>query len=171
VDPDKAMEAVVDVVKGEGKAKGRPWPLYLALGDDADEGIRQKSTTLLRHVDEWRDVIKSVILTLDLLYVDLGHPTRRCSIISTLSMKPTFGFADRNQKTVFLPPYSVVDRMTSWDEIPSCRILTRNMQSLVYVSSVCPQPANIEADSSTRRHVVTPPLKPMERTLACPKGT
>jgi len=26
-------------------------PLYLALGDDADEGIRQKSTTLLRHVE------------------------------------------------------------------------------------------------------------------------
>jgi len=59
-DPDKAMEAVVDVVKGEGKAKGRSWPLYLALGDDADEGIRQKSSKLLRHVDEWRDVIKSV---------------------------------------------------------------------------------------------------------------
>jgi len=59
-DPNKAMEAVVDVVKGEGKAIGRPWPLYLALGDDADDGIRQKSTKLLRHVDEWGDVIKSV---------------------------------------------------------------------------------------------------------------
>jgi hypothetical protein len=59
-DPDKAMEAVVDVVRGEGKAKGRPWPLYLALGDDADEGIRQKSTKLLKHVDEWGDVIRSV---------------------------------------------------------------------------------------------------------------
>jgi len=59
-DPDKAMETVVDVVKGEGKAKGRRWPLYLALGDDAEEGIRQKSNKLLRHVDEWRDVIKSV---------------------------------------------------------------------------------------------------------------
>ena len=59
-DPEKAMEAVVDVVKGEGKAKGRSWPLYLALGDDADEGIRQKSAKLLKHVDEWGDVIKSV---------------------------------------------------------------------------------------------------------------
>jgi len=59
-DPNKAMEAVVDVVRGEGKAKGRPWPLYLALGDDADEGIRQKSAKLLKHVDEWGDVIKSV---------------------------------------------------------------------------------------------------------------
>lgn len=59
-DPDKAMEVVVDVVRSEGRARGRPWPLYLALGDDADEGIRQKSTKLLRHVDEWGDVIRSV---------------------------------------------------------------------------------------------------------------
>lgn len=59
-DPDKAMEVVVDVVRGEGKAKGRPWPLYLALGDDADEGIREKSAKLLKHLDEWGDVIKSV---------------------------------------------------------------------------------------------------------------
>jgi hypothetical protein len=59
-DPDKAMAAVVDVVKGEGKAKGRPWPLYLALGVDADEAIRQRSNKLLRHADEWSDVIKAV---------------------------------------------------------------------------------------------------------------
>src|SRR5882762_5677313 len=59
-DPHKAMEAVVDVVKGEGKAKGRPFPLYLALGEDADAGIRQKSVTLLKHIDEWGDVIRTV---------------------------------------------------------------------------------------------------------------
>ena len=59
-DPDKAMEVVVDVVRGEGKAKGRPWPLYLALGDDADANIRQRSMNLLKHVDQWGDVIKSV---------------------------------------------------------------------------------------------------------------
>jgi len=59
-DPQKAMEAVLDVVMGEGKAKGRPWPLYLALGDDADRDIRQKSTRLLQHIDQWGDVIKNV---------------------------------------------------------------------------------------------------------------
>ncbi|KIM81166.1 hypothetical protein PILCRDRAFT_8866 [Piloderma croceum F 1598] len=59
-DPDKAMEVVVDVVRGEGKAKGRPWPLYLALGDDADANIRQRSMNLLKHMDQWGDVIKSV---------------------------------------------------------------------------------------------------------------
>jgi len=50
----------VDVVRGEGKAKGRPWPLYLALGDDADANIRQRSMNLLKHMDQWGDVIKSV---------------------------------------------------------------------------------------------------------------
>jgi len=59
-DPDKAMEVVVDVVRGEGKAKGKPWSLYLALGDDADANIRQRSMKLLNHVDQWGDVIKSV---------------------------------------------------------------------------------------------------------------
>lgn len=58
--PDKGMEAVVDVVRGEGMAKGRPWPLYLALGADAEQGIRDKCAKLLKHVDEWGDVINSV---------------------------------------------------------------------------------------------------------------
>ena len=34
-DPDKAMEAVVDVVKGQGVANGKPWPFYLFLGEEA----------------------------------------------------------------------------------------------------------------------------------------
>lgn len=59
-DPDKAMEVVVDVVKGEGKASGREWPLYLALGEDSERDIRAKVGKLVRHVDEWGDVIRSV---------------------------------------------------------------------------------------------------------------
>ncbi|KAH0828727.1 hypothetical protein J3R83DRAFT_3138 [Lanmaoa asiatica] len=35
-DPAKAMNAVVDVVRGEGVAAGREWPLYLVLGKDAE---------------------------------------------------------------------------------------------------------------------------------------
>ncbi|GLB40934.1 putative enoyl-(Acyl carrier protein) reductase [Lyophyllum shimeji] len=38
-DPDKAMEAVIDVVRGEGVAKGRPWPGYLILGEDAERDL------------------------------------------------------------------------------------------------------------------------------------
>lgn len=52
-DPNKAMEVVVDVVRGEGKAKGREWPLYLALGADSERDIRTKVGKLVRHVDEW----------------------------------------------------------------------------------------------------------------------
>lgn len=54
------MEAVVDVVRGEGKAKGRPWPLYLVLGNDAEAGIREKTGKLLMHLDEWSDVVRGV---------------------------------------------------------------------------------------------------------------
>lgn len=39
-DPDKAMEAVVDVVRGEGVARGRPFPRYLILGDDGEKTSR-----------------------------------------------------------------------------------------------------------------------------------
>lgn len=59
-DPDKAMEVVVDVVRGEGAAMGRPWPLYLVLGDDAEEGIKEKCGKLLKHLDEWKDVTRNV---------------------------------------------------------------------------------------------------------------
>ncbi|KAF7984353.1 hypothetical protein HWV62_15375 [Athelia sp. TMB] len=59
-DPDKAMNVVVDVVKGEGKAKGREWPLYLALGEDSEAHIRGKAGKLLTHCDDWGNVIRDV---------------------------------------------------------------------------------------------------------------
>jgi hypothetical protein len=58
--PDKAMEAVVDVVRGEGVAKGRPWPRYLILGEDAEQDVRTKSHLILDALDEWKDVACSV---------------------------------------------------------------------------------------------------------------
>ncbi|KII85496.1 hypothetical protein PLICRDRAFT_668304 [Plicaturopsis crispa FD-325 SS-3] len=57
-DPAKAMEAVVDVVRGEGKAKGRPWPTYLVLGDDAERDIRAKIQKMLDTLDAWADVTR-----------------------------------------------------------------------------------------------------------------
>ncbi|KAK7044581.1 putative oxidoreductase YusZ [Favolaschia claudopus] len=59
-DPDKAMEAVVDVVRGEGAANGKPWPRYLALGKDADRDIRAKCKIMADHLDEWSEVVKRV---------------------------------------------------------------------------------------------------------------
>jgi NAD(P)-dependent dehydrogenase (short-subunit alcohol dehydrogenase family) len=59
-DPVKAMNAVVDVVRGEGAAAGRMWPSYLILGRDAEIDIRNKCAKMIRHLDEWSDVVRGV---------------------------------------------------------------------------------------------------------------
>ncbi|KAJ7677228.1 hypothetical protein B0H17DRAFT_1334370 [Mycena rosella] len=59
-DPVKAMEAVVDVVRGEGVAAGRPWPTYLVLGRDAEKAILAKTDKLTRHLEDWSDVVRGV---------------------------------------------------------------------------------------------------------------
>lgn len=59
-DPDKAMEAVVDVVRGEGAAQGKPWPGYLLLGKEADRDVRAKCKIMTDHLDEWREVVGGV---------------------------------------------------------------------------------------------------------------
>jgi len=61
-DPDKAMNIVVDVVKGEGCAGGREWPLYLVLGKDVEADIRHKCAKVLKHLDDWNDVVRGVDL-------------------------------------------------------------------------------------------------------------
>ncbi|EGN94573.1 hypothetical protein SERLA73DRAFT_188544 [Serpula lacrymans var. lacrymans S7.3] len=57
-DPTKAMKALVDVVNGEGCASGKPWPLYLVLGEDAEQDIRDKCKKVMDHLDEWRSVVR-----------------------------------------------------------------------------------------------------------------
>ena len=59
-DPVKAVEAIVDVVRGEGVAEGRPWPDYLFLGDDAEAAVRDKCSKLLKVLDDWADVTRNV---------------------------------------------------------------------------------------------------------------
>ncbi|KIM38502.1 hypothetical protein M413DRAFT_447730 [Hebeloma cylindrosporum] len=59
-DPDKAVEVIVDVVRGEGVAKGRPWPGYLVLGEDAEVDVRNKCKKVLDVLDEWVDVARGV---------------------------------------------------------------------------------------------------------------
>ena len=55
-DPAKAMELLVDVVKGEGRAAGREWPLWLVMGRDAYADVRAKTHKLLATMDAWEDV-------------------------------------------------------------------------------------------------------------------
>jgi hypothetical protein len=59
-DPRKAMEFVVDVVRGEGKAAGKALPMYLPLGELADQGIRAKIQTRLQNLDEWGPLIRDM---------------------------------------------------------------------------------------------------------------
>jgi NAD(P)-dependent dehydrogenase (short-subunit alcohol dehydrogenase family) len=59
-DPNKAVEAIVDVVRGEGVAKGRPWPGYLILGEDAEVDVRTKCKKVSDVLDQWADVARGV---------------------------------------------------------------------------------------------------------------
>ncbi|KAJ7319018.1 hypothetical protein DFH08DRAFT_970911 [Mycena albidolilacea] len=61
-DPAKAMDALVDVVRGEGRAHGRSWPAAgrLVLGEDAENDVRVKCKRVLDSMDEWTDVIRGV---------------------------------------------------------------------------------------------------------------
>ncbi|OCH87968.1 NAD(P)-binding protein [Obba rivulosa] len=81
-DPAKAAKAIIDVVCGEGLAvsKNQPrdngddvdfsdsirlasLPELLVLGEDAEENIRERCLTVLRCLDEWKDVTRSIAHT------------------------------------------------------------------------------------------------------------
>ncbi|KAJ3887026.1 NAD(P)-binding protein [Lentinula edodes] len=55
-DPDKAVEVIVDAVRGEGQAEGKEWPLYLPLGRDANKDIETKCVKMLTAVKDWKEV-------------------------------------------------------------------------------------------------------------------
>ncbi|KAJ3561501.1 hypothetical protein NP233_g10157 [Leucocoprinus birnbaumii] len=59
-DPNKAANAIIDVVRGEGVAKGREWPNYLVLGSDAELAIRNKCNVMFNVLDKWGDVTRGV---------------------------------------------------------------------------------------------------------------
>lgn len=55
-DTGRFPEAVIDVIKGEGMAQGRKWPVRVALGPDCAAVIRQKCRETMDMMDEWEDV-------------------------------------------------------------------------------------------------------------------
>jgi len=59
-DPEKAAQAIIDVVKGEGLAKGRPWPNYLILGSDAEQDVRNKAAKVLTNLEMFLDITRSI---------------------------------------------------------------------------------------------------------------
>ncbi|KDQ56793.1 hypothetical protein JAAARDRAFT_59039 [Jaapia argillacea MUCL 33604] len=59
-DPQKAMTLLTDVVRGEGKVKGKEWPLYLPMGLKAEEAMREKWGKVERVLEEWGEVIRDL---------------------------------------------------------------------------------------------------------------
>lgn len=55
-DPEKFVRVVVDLVRGEGVAKGREVPLRVMLGQDCYEEVKNKYEMLLGGMEEWSDV-------------------------------------------------------------------------------------------------------------------
>lgn len=52
-DPKKATDRVVDMVRSEGKAAGKPIPARFPLGADAVEVIRENCSKKMKICDEW----------------------------------------------------------------------------------------------------------------------
>ena len=58
-DPKKGVEVMLDVIRGEGIAAGRPTPLVLGLGSDISNTIKEVCDEKLKQLDKWKDVIYS----------------------------------------------------------------------------------------------------------------
>jgi hypothetical protein len=58
-DPDRAAHRIIDVVKSEGMAAGKPFPKRLPLGEDTVRAMRAKCEETLRLCEEWEEVSKS----------------------------------------------------------------------------------------------------------------
>ena len=64
-DPAKGMDALVDVVRGEGRAAGHAGtlPLWLVLGKDAIPDVKARAKRLADAAEEWKEVSEG--LTVD----------------------------------------------------------------------------------------------------------
>ena len=63
-DPVRGMSVLVDVVRGEGRAKEvlerHGWPLWLFLGEDAVRDVRARVTRVTHTLDQWEDIANEV---------------------------------------------------------------------------------------------------------------
>ncbi|KAH8885007.1 NAD(P)-binding protein [Thozetella sp. PMI_491] len=60
-DTTKLPDTLIDVLKGEGLAKGREVPVRVAIGPDTLDTMRQKCYEQLSLLDEWEDVTLAVM--------------------------------------------------------------------------------------------------------------
>ncbi|KAF9040838.1 hypothetical protein BJ165DRAFT_1492515 [Panaeolus papilionaceus] len=54
--PLEGVRVIVDVVRGEGGAAGKPFPTNLCLGSDCYSVAKQESEKVLERLEEWKDV-------------------------------------------------------------------------------------------------------------------
>ncbi|KAH9947180.1 NAD-P-binding protein [Amylocystis lapponica] len=59
-DPQKAMELLADVVRGEGQAKGRPMPRWLFMGSATYDAVQTKCEEWGQALNEWADTAKDL---------------------------------------------------------------------------------------------------------------
>jgi len=55
-DPVKGVKIIIDVIRGEGEAEGKPFPPELVLGPDCYNTAKEESSKNSRLLDEWKDV-------------------------------------------------------------------------------------------------------------------
>lgn len=58
-DPRKLVERIIDVVKSEGMAAGKPIPQRLPIGRDSMAAIKKKCEATLKLCEEWETLITS----------------------------------------------------------------------------------------------------------------
>ena len=58
-DPAKMAERVVDLVKAEGTASGKPLPTRIMFGRDALEEVKEECIATLKIIEDWEQVITS----------------------------------------------------------------------------------------------------------------
>jgi hypothetical protein len=58
-DPQKAAEVMVDLIRGEGTAAGKPFPEILGLGSDCFDVVKRESEAALARLDKWEEATKS----------------------------------------------------------------------------------------------------------------
>lgn len=47
----------MDLVRGEGGAKGKPFPKELPLGGDCYDAVKNELQKVLQDMDEWKEII------------------------------------------------------------------------------------------------------------------
>ncbi|KZT18860.1 NAD(P)-binding protein [Neolentinus lepideus HHB14362 ss-1] len=58
-DPKKAVEVMVDLVRGEGVADGKEIPLVVDLGSDCHQTVRDICQSTIERLDKWESVARS----------------------------------------------------------------------------------------------------------------